>query len=149
MKEYKFRFWCKKGKQWVKNMGLDENGKIVDLSECFQNDAGENGEYYIIQQYTGIKSKDGKEIHEGDIVKAHDSWDNRSFCGEVIYSQDLASFVFLSDGDEYYLTSFDLEIVGNIFKSSRGFEEKIGFDKERCDMVMEALDKIRPVGKLF
>jgi len=72
-----------------------------------------------------------------------------SFCGEVIYSQDLASFVFLSDGDEYYLTSFDLEIVGNIFKSSRGFEEKIGFDKERCDMVMEALDKIRPVGKFF
>lgn len=71
----------------------------------------------ILQQYTGAKDKNGKKIYEGDIVQAHNSGDNSTFCGNVIYSEQLASFVFVNEGDEYYITPFSVEIVGNIFEN--------------------------------
>jgi len=77
----------------------------------------ENKNRFVLQQYTGLEDKNGKEIYEGDIVQAYDSWDNRTFCGNVIYSEKLASFVFVNEGDEYYITFFSLEIVGNIFEN--------------------------------
>ena len=177
MRKFKFRFWCKESKKWAKDLGLDENGKIVDLGDCFVNDAGENGEHYIAQQYTGIKSKDGQEICEGDIVQSYDDWDNRTFYGNVVYNQELASFVFVNERNEYYITSYPLEIVGNIFElpckpdhnaeclvCDNWLEDceikkdiqkpekkggKIGWDKERCDALMEWYQKTRPVGEFL
>lgn len=70
----------------------------------------------IIQQYTGAKDKNEKKIYEGDIVQAYDSQGNITFCGNVVYSEQLASFVFVSKGSVYYITSYPLEIIGNIFE---------------------------------
>lgn len=66
----KFRVWDKMRKTYIyPNKGyqghytLSLNGTFYNL----QNGSGDDE--YIVQQYTGINTRDGKEIYEGDIIE--------------------------------------------------------------------------------
>lgn len=65
MKEIKFRCWY--NNQMYKVNSIDFSNELINLNGADIIDFEEG----ILMQYTGLKDKNGIEIYENDILKAH------------------------------------------------------------------------------
>lgn len=89
----------------------------------------EKNKNYKIMQYTGLKDKNGKEIYEGDIVKAHYIKNGLvEIIASVAYSEDYAQYVikdtkYVSDDYEPLCDYEDLEVIGNIYNNPELLEK--------------------------
>lgn len=118
MRELKFRIWDKKNKifiyEWdashkrlaISLVGLVYHGGYDDVLP--END-------YVVQQWTGLKDKNGKEIYEGDIISG------KFYDTEYHHTETIKHEVVFNNG-AYNIASGNwhkptLEIIGNIFET--------------------------------
>jgi uncharacterized phage protein (TIGR01671 family) len=109
-RELKFRIYDEKKECWVKDY-IHYNPEELLVKQG-----------HTIQQFTGLKDDDGREIYEGDIVKI--VWTNKEIKTEIKfhYGGFIAKHVESEDADFYHwLHSIEAygcpkKIVGNIFE---------------------------------
>lgn len=117
-REIKFRCWDKERKEWLSYFELGKNGAIT----CYEINETQN---LIIQQFTGLLDKNGKEIYEGDIVKYECGCSDGSVykkIASVEYGEFNCSCCdgvygwYFDDGDIREAERY--EVIGNIFDNA-------------------------------
>jgi uncharacterized phage protein (TIGR01671 family) len=147
MREIKFRLWdVRENKFWenvyrayegeLKVVSINLNGRltITDMCGCSDESIPEYRNRFIVNQFTGLLDKNGKEIYEGDIVcdgvdkssrgKIEWNW------GSWVFSDGIQEDIFLGHHNS------EIEVIGNVWenpallkeasKMTRDYEKKIG-----------------------
>lgn len=116
MRELKFRVWSEEDKEYRTDLNVFRlhDGKVICTSPAYSLE----GDRFDVEQYTGLKDKNGKEVYEGDIVEA----DSRIY--EVDWlEKDGGWFCFTKD--DYYTPLYHVEcaVIGNVHENPELLEE--------------------------
>ena len=125
MRIIKFRIFNKKIKSYI---GIHSSAIMIDEL----NDLNDN---LIVEQFTGLHDKNGKEIYEGDIIlfQTFSNWDDESMKrhkATVIFKEGCFMWKILKFGKKsvmYYANAkeplrntnsiWGLEVIGNIYEN--------------------------------
>ncbi len=120
MREIKFRAWIKS----IKKMA-DWDSMLKDCDRLSLLGGNDN---FIVQQFIGIKDKNGKEVYKDDVVRCHQftgvyEGEKETVC-VVTYIEENACFGFveINSEDRGYIepclcSDEGIEIIGNIYEN--------------------------------
>jgi uncharacterized phage protein (TIGR01671 family) len=117
-REIKFRAWD--GEKYLHHSGgkFDREWIYLKIEGGIWSKWGNFASYtknLVLQQYTGLKDKNGKEIYEGDIL--HVTYHNIK--AEVLYDDRFCLFkLSAANSLSFYVEACAyLEVIGNIFEN--------------------------------
>ena len=118
MRELKFRAWIKNYNCYADVLGFEQDRLFVQFQ------SGERAQHRlyvliedcILEQYTGLKDKNGKEIYEGDIVEY--DWyvrnDKAYRVKEKVVFDDMGARL----GNDRIRNCSNVEVIGNIHENA-------------------------------
>jgi uncharacterized phage protein (TIGR01671 family) len=128
----KFRAWDDKTKRFISDI---DNTYIRDDGSIKRERDGYGGIWLetidvIIEQFTGLLDKNGKEIYEGDIISIPDDWEESGFNAGENY-QVIFAFGGFRLKPKYqkkakgsYLEDDKIKVIGNIHENPELLEGK-------------------------
>ena len=120
MREIKFRAWDGKKYLYLSNADFEIAYCGVQVYAEF---GGSRRVECVLEQFTGLCDKNGKEIYEGDIIQDSTFKDRGSYIMAVEWEKEAASFVLTRNGwafRHYFYESSnpdDCEVIGNIHEN--------------------------------
>lgn len=108
MRQIKFRILDKTIKCYHYPDNIYEAGRFIEMLEYSNIE-------YIIEQFTGLKDKNNKEIYEGDICKGEYCASNAGIYKNLI-KWDIQSACFEFANSPLWTWEY-LEVIGNIYEN--------------------------------
>ena len=123
MREIKFRVWENQKKRYFyfKDIGVYENCITFDGQDDF-DDAFFSWDGAVLEQYTGLKDKNGKEIYEGDIDRELGVLKFGEYDNEESYEENVHGYGWYFEGPKGKISAVAdyigyFCIIGNIHEN--------------------------------